>query len=148
MGTNTRRITGSRRPHPSSTLGVALALTFALASCGDGNDGPSPGPSPNPGPGTGSVAATITITASGASPRDVTVAPGSRVTFVNNDTVAHNMHSDPHPEHTNCPALEQIGFLAAGQSKTSGNLNTAGACGFHDHDMPTVASLRGTIRVQ
>lgn len=70
------------------------------------------------------------------------------MTFVNNDTRNHDMQSDPHPEHTDCPALAQVGFLSPGQSKTSGNLNTARACGFHDHNLPDVASLNGVIRVQ
>ena len=38
----------------------------------------------------------------GVSPRDITVAVGSRVTFVNNDSMPHDMASDPHPEHTLC----------------------------------------------
>lgn len=126
---------------PVAVLAAALA---AAAGCG----GDSGSPSPSPGPGTGTIAATITITAAGASPRDVTIAPGSRVTFVNNDTRNHDMQSDPHPEHTDCPAMAQVGFLTPGQSKTSGNFNTTRNCGFHDHNLPDVASLQGVIRVQ
>jgi plastocyanin len=129
------------RSIPLAVLAVALG---AAAGCG----GDSGSPSPSPGPGTGTIAATITITAAGASPRDVTIAPGSRVTFVNNDTRNHDMQSDPHPEHTDCPAMAQVGFLAPGQSKTSGNFNTTRTCGFHDHNLPEVASLQGAIRVQ
>jgi plastocyanin len=93
--------------------------------------------------------ATITITPTNAvSPNIVTVSPGSRVTFVNNDTRAHEMASDPHPEHSDCPELNQVGFLQAGQSRTSGNLNTVRTCGFHDHLDPFRAALRGTIRIQ
>ena len=47
------------------------------------------------------------------------------------------MTSDPHPEHTDCPELNQIGFLNTGQSRPSGNLNTARRCGIHDHSNPT-----------
>ena len=46
------------------------------------------------------------------------------------------MNSDPHPEHTDCPELNQIGFLNPGQSRQSGNLNTARRCGLHDHERP------------
>lgn len=91
----------------------------------------------------------MTITSSGVSPNTVTVSPGSRVTFVNNDNRSHNIASDPHPTHGSCPPIEQgVGFIQAGQSRTTGNLNTVGTCGYHDHDDPTNASLRGTIRIQ
>jgi plastocyanin len=94
------------------------------------------------------MTATITITAQGVSPREVTIAPGGRVTFVNNDTRPHEMNSDPHPEHTACPAINAVGFLSAGQTKTTDNLTTARTCGFHDHQQNTVTSLQGTIRIQ
>jgi plastocyanin len=78
----------------------------------------------------------------------VTISPGSRVTFVNNDTRAHDMASDPHPEHTACPAINDVGFLQPGQSRTTGNLNTPRSCGFHDHNQPSATSLQGTITIQ
>ena len=58
------------------------------------------------------------------------------------------MHSDPHPEHSNCPELNQWGFLTAGQQRTSGNLNTARTCGFHDHNLPQNTGLQGTVIIQ
>ena len=93
-------------------------------------------------------AAIITITSAGVSPRQVTVSRGSQVRFVNNDSQPHDMHSDPHPEHTDCPELDQVGFLTPGQSRQSGNLVTPGVCGFHDHGLPLVTSLQGTITIQ
>jgi len=45
----------------------------------------------------------VTITSSGVSPRSLTVTPGTQVTFVNNDSRSHNIASNPHPEHTDCP---------------------------------------------
>jgi plastocyanin len=128
------------------SLCVAMAIALAAVSCGGGDSGSTPSsPSPTPTPTTGT---TITITSSGASPRSVTVTAGSRVTFVNNDSSAHDMSSDPHPSHTNCPEINQVGFLTAGQSRQTGNLNTTRTCGFHDHNRPTDASLLGTIVIQ
>jgi plastocyanin len=121
---------------------VGMALLALAAACGDSPTGPSDGGN------TGPVGATVTITASGVSPSSVTVAPGSRVTFVNNDSRPHEPASDPHPTHGTCPPIDQIGSIAAGQSRTSGNLNTAGTCSYHDHLNDTNVSLRGTIRVQ
>jgi len=126
----------------------ALALALSLPACGGGSTPTAPsGGGGGGGGGTGTVAATITITASGTSPRDVTVAPGSRVTFVNNDTRPHDMASNPHPEHTDCREVT-VGFQQPGQSATTQNLNTVRSCGYHDHNQPDVTSLQGTIRIQ
>lgn len=132
-------------PRQLRTIGLAALLATAAASCGGGDDSPA---APSPGGGTGTVAATITITASGVSPSSVTVPVGSRVTFVNNDSRSHTPASDPHPTHGSCPPLDQVGTIQPGQSRTSGNLNTAGTCTYHDHDLPDTAGLRGTVRVQ
>ena len=94
------------------------------------------------------VTNTITIAAQGASPRNIQIAVGTRVRFINNDTRSHNMASDDHPEHTDCPELNQIGLLAPGQARESGNMNTVRTCGFHDHDNPGITSLTGTIAIR
>jgi hypothetical protein len=70
------------------------------------------------------------------------------VTFVNADTRPHDMESDPHPEHTDCPAVNQVGYLDPGQSRQSGNLTIARVCGFHDHLLADVSSLHGTITIR
>ena len=127
---------------------LLVLSAFVIPACGgDSNPGTNPSGGGGGGGTGGTVGATITITASGVSPQNVTVTVGSRVTFVNNDTRPHDMNSDPHPEHTDCRELN-VGFLQAGQSGTSQNLNTVRTCGFHDHNQPDVASLKGTIRIQ
>ena len=120
-----------------------LVLLTTAAACG-GSD-VTPGTTT---PGTTPPAATVTITSAGASPKTITVSPGSQVAFVNNDSVSHQMYSDPHPEHTDCPELDQVGFLAPGQQRQSGNLNTVRTCGFHDHGDPLNATLKGNIVIR
>jgi plastocyanin len=93
-------------------------------------------------------ALTFTITAAGVAPKSLTIGAGSQVTFVNNDVAAHEMYSDPHPEHTDCPELNQVGFLAPGQARQTGNLNTIRTCGFHDHFQPLNAFLQGSILIR
>jgi plastocyanin len=130
-----------------TSLAAALAAAFFAAGCG-GSDSTGPSSGGNNGGGGGSTTTTtITLTSSGASPRDITVAVGSRVTFINNDSQPHDMDSNPHPEHTDCPALN-VGFIAAGQQGVSQNLNTARTCGFHDHNQPSNTNFQGTIRIQ
>jgi plastocyanin len=82
------------------------------------------------------------------SPRSLTVPAGTRITFVNNDNRTHDMESDPHPEHTDCPAINQVGFMTPGQTKQTGNMNVVRSCGFHDHDQSDNRSLQGTIITQ
>jgi hypothetical protein len=70
------------------------------------------------------------------------------VLFINNDSAAHDMSSDPHPEHTDCVEINQVGFLTPGQQRQTGNLNTVRSCGFHDHNQPSNQALNGRITIQ
>jgi len=132
------------------------AAVMTTAACGGGGSGPtapSDGGGAGGGGGTGGgtvgSTATITIGADGrVSPSTVTITVGGRVTFVNNHNRNHDMASDPHPSHEDCPPMDQVGFLTPGQSRTSGNFNTARRCGFHDHNEPSNTGLFGTIVVQ
>lgn len=126
-------------------LVAAAAIALTSAACGGGSSDTPSSPTPTTG---GTSGATITITSSGVSPRTVTVSAGSRVTFVNNDSRAHDMASDPHPSHGDCPAINDVGFLQAGQSRQTGNLNTARTCRYHDHNRDSDTSLQGSIVVQ
>lgn len=122
---------------------VAIAaLAGVIMACSNSPSVPSPGDTPSVQTNT------ITITSSGASPRNVQIALGTRVLFVNNDSRSHNMTSDPHPSHTDCPDINQVGFLTTGQSRETGNFVTARTCGFHDHDMPSQGNLIGQIVIR
>jgi plastocyanin len=115
----------------------------AAAACG----GTSPSePTPPAGPGVETT--TITITSAGVNPAAIIVKPGAQVTFVNNDTRNHNMSSNPHPEHSDCQAINDVGVLVPGQSRQTGNLNTTRTCGYHDHDDSENNRWKGTIMIQ
>jgi plastocyanin len=130
---------------------LAVVTAAAVGACGGGSSSPtSPSPgggTPSPSPGSGNV---ITITSSGVSPKQLTVSPGTRVQFVNNDTTnpSHQMASDPHPDHTDCIEINQVGFITPGQTKETGNLNTVRACGYHDHNQPSDDRWRGQITIR
>jgi hypothetical protein len=119
------------------------ALTALLSGCG----GSTPS-SPSDGGGTPTPATTITLTSAGASPAAISVSQGTRVLFVNNDTRTREMFSDPHPEHTDCPELNQVGSLSPGQRRETGNLNTIRTCRYHDHNDPTNTRFQGRIVIQ
>ncbi len=129
---------------------AAGALAFVSTACGGSSTssgGTSPSPTQPPA-GGGTSAPTIAIANDAVSPRNLTVTLGSRVTFVNNDNQPHDMESDPHPVHTDCPEVNQVGILSPGQSRRTGPLNIARTCGYHDHNRDMVESLQGTITIQ
>jgi plastocyanin len=126
---------------------AVIAALVTIAACGSSPSSPS-----NPGPITGSPGpsgATITIGANGAvSPTQVQITAGQSVTFINNDSRTHDMSSDPHPSHTDCPQLNAAGGLSPGQTKLTNAFPAARTCGFHDHNSPDVAALTGRIVIQ
>jgi hypothetical protein len=124
---------------------VAAALAIA-AACGGSSSSTTTGPTGGCTPSTNPN--TIVIQNNQICPSTLTIALGGQLTIINNDSNVHEMDSDPHPEHTDCPAINQIDFLNPGQSRSSGNLTTARRCGFHDHGRPDTASLKGTITIQ
>lgn len=125
-----------------------LLLTILAAGCGSGSDNGGPPNNPSPPNSPPVATTTVTITAAGVNPKNIVVPLGSRVTFINNDVREHEMASDPHPEHGDCLPVNDVGFLAPGQNKQTGNLTTARTCGFHDHNRAEVTALQGSILVQ
>jgi hypothetical protein len=126
----------------------ALALTAALGlSCGGSSSG---GTAPSPTLTCSNLPNSTTFLYSNNTicPQTMTVSRGTRITVINNDSRAHEFNSDPHPEHTDCPELNQVGHLEPGQQRDSGNLNTARRCGFHDHTNPENRALQGAITIQ
>jgi plastocyanin len=118
---------------------LCALVPLLVVSCGDKPSPSSPTTNPN----------TITVSTSGiVSPKQLTVSPGSRVLFVNSHSQRHDMTSDPHPDHLDCQELNQVGLLNPGQSRETGNLVAVRSCGFHDHEDPNNANLRGTIIVR
>jgi hypothetical protein len=121
---------------------LAILLCVLAASCGGG------GSSAPTVPTTPSNPNTFTLTSSGVSPKIFTVAPGTRVLFVNNDSRRHDMTSDQHPDHLDCQEINSVGLLNPGQSRPTLNLIAVRTCGFHDHENPDNRALQGTIIIQ
>jgi hypothetical protein len=120
----------------------SLLLMMIAAGCGGGGGPTEPSPAPsNPN--------RITISASGAvSPTELIVAPGTRVLFINSHARRHDMTSDQHPDHMDCPEINQVGVLQPGQNRETGNLVSVRTCGFHDHENPDEPLLKGRIVIR
>jgi len=121
---------------------AALALAAAFSCGGSSSTAPSGTCTPSTNPNT------LVVMNNAVCPSAITVARGGQVTIINQDSTSHDMTSDPHPEHTDCPELNAIGFLNPGQTRSSNNLNTARRCGMHDHINPNSTALRATITIQ
>jgi plastocyanin len=121
---------------------AGLAFLAVLGACGGSSTPAGPGaPVPtNP--------FRFTITTAGVSPKELTVSPGTRVLFINNDSRRRNMTSDPHPEHNDCLEINDVGLLNVGQFRETGNLVVVRTCGFHDHDDPDNNNVRGRIIIR
>jgi plastocyanin len=130
---------------------AVLVLVVASGACG-GNSNPS-APTPPSGGGGGGGGGTgsgtvFTLTSAGVDPKELTISPGTRVQFVNNDSRNHEMNSDPHPTHGDCPEIDAVGFLTPGQSRETGTFNTARTCSFHDHNLFPQSQWMGRIIVR
>jgi plastocyanin len=121
---------------------LLAAIAMTALDCGS-----SPS-SPSGGGGNPTSATTITLTSAGVNPTTINVPQGSRVLFTNNDNRQHEMTSDPHPDHTDCPELNQVGFINPGQQRETGNLNTVRTCRYHDHNDPNNTRFQGRIVIQ
>lgn len=114
--------------------------TVSSATSPDADPGPPPSIPTTEG-------ATLKLSIDGVFPKQVRVYQGTRVTFVNQDSSNHEIQSDPLHIHSDCPALNTVGFIVPGQSRPSDPFPVARPCGFHDHTREGDASFYGTVFV-
>jgi len=138
-------ITATTPPHGAGGVDVVVTNSDGLSGRLNGGFTYAAPPAPPPPP---PAVVVITITTAGTSPSDVTIAPGTRLRFVNNDTLPHTITSDPHPSHTQCPEINQVGLLLPNQSRETSAFAIRGACGYHDHNDPDDPRWTGTIQIR
>lgn len=73
---------------------------------------------------------------------------GSRLTFVNQDNVPHDIQSNPPHIHTDCPEIGGAGFLIPGQTKSTASLDRLVTCGFHDHHHEDDPRFSGRVSIE
>jgi hypothetical protein len=73
---------------------------------------------------------------------------GGRLTFVNQDAVAHDIQSGPPHIHTDCPEIGGAGFLLPGQTRSTDPLDRLVSCTFHDHHYETDPRFSGRVTVE
>jgi plastocyanin len=131
---------GRRCMRNAAWRAVVLCATAAIAgACGGSSSTPTT-------PSTNSP--TVTFSSTGISPVEVRIASGGTVTFLNGDSRPHAVSSDPITIHTDCPAINDVGTLNPGQSRSTGVLTIRRTCGFHDHTNETDTRWQGRIIVE
>ena len=88
----------------------------------------------------------MALTATGPNPQTLHVFVGRKASIVNQDSRPRTIFSDPHPSHTRCSGLLNLGTLAPGERRDLDNL-PIDACFFHDEDDPTNNAFRGLVLV-
>lgn len=86
----------------------------------------------------------VNIESSGFLPKDITIRTGESVTWVNIDTVNHQVKSAVHPAHLLYPPLNTVDLLKTGEKKSLA-FPQAGTYKYHDHLNPT---LTGSVTVE
>ena len=117
----------------------AVSMAVWLDGCGSSPTSPSDTTTP-----------TITITDAGVSPAQLRISVGDRVLIINNGQSIHELQSDEHDVHLDCPPMNQPGVLnPGGGSGFTDAFTLAGTCGFHDHRNPPPggASFQGFVLV-
>ena len=136
---------------PVLRLVVFVVMLMITARCSGGSSPAAPTPPPSaaaPTPPVTPAAPTVTITSTGMTPLEITIDVGQRVTFVNNDTRAHDLVGGVDPNNPDCPEITQAGFLTPGQSRDTGVFTTARRCEYHDHTMLSVPAFQGRIIIR
>ena len=127
----------------SAAAAVAFAAVAGLtAACGSSSA--NMGPSTSATCTASSTSTTITISNNAVCPQNITVPRGTQVTFVNSDSRTHEMNSDPHPTHEDCPEINAVGNLVAGQSRQTeqpGHRQTMRLSRSHPFDVKSAAGI-------
>lgn len=132
-------------------LFVLSIVTAMAVGCSGGTASPAaPTPPPSAGvpPTTRPGPPTVTITPTGMTPLEIAINVGQRVTFINNDSRAHDLVGGVDPNNPDCPEITQAGFLTPGQSRDTGVFTAARRCEYHDHTMLSVPAFQGRIIIR
>lgn len=79
---------------------------------------------------------------------DLRVVQGGQLIFINNDDTPHDILSDPPHLHTDCPEVNNAGYLVPGQARGTLPLNRIMTCGFHDHTREGQTPFTGTVTIE
>lgn len=88
--------------------------------------------------------AQVTINSTGFLPQTLLIKKGTQVTWINTDKKSHQVVSDPHPVHSQLPALNETKPITS-NSSYSYIFSTSGTFTYHDEQNPL--KFKGTVVV-
>ena len=106
-----------------------MAATIVVSSLPVVSCGSSTPTSPSDGPHT--LVSTVMLESSGLNPREITIAVGERVSFMNHDTVAHTVAGGSGPAQPDCPEINAVGVLAPFEIRPTAVFSAARTCDYH-----------------
>jgi hypothetical protein len=119
-------------------VSIGLGL-LALTACTMRPSDTPPSPEPTP-----LVEPVVSIGATGVTPQILHILGDTGITFINRDTRAHEIRSDPHPGHTEC-ALMNLGPIPGGSSRETVKIVSGQGCGYHVEGDPASRSFQGFV---
>ena len=102
-----------------------VAAVLPAVACGS-----SPA-SPSPSGQTHTLVSTVMLESSGLNPREITVAVGEQVSFMNHDTVAHTVAGGSAPSQPDCAEISAVGVLAPFEIRPTAVFSSAKTCDYH-----------------
>lgn len=145
-----RRLTGRRTStvRRLPLLVGAVAIVLLLAACGTGGESAPEAGARAVSPAAGSGAAAVTIQRFRFMPQRIEVAPGTTLTFTNQDEVLHTVTAGT-PEDFRPQAFDgQLDGVGAGEATFELTLKEPGTYRFVCTRHPEVPGMTGTIVVQ
>ncbi len=85
----------------------------------------------------------VLITPQGFTPAEITVKPGTKVIWTNDDTAIHQIYANPHPTGKSLPSLKSA--ILNNKQTYEYTFTKTGTYGYHDQLNPTT---NGTINVK
>ena len=114
----------------SASLGVgaiaAMLLMPMTASCG--STAPT---SPTASGGTHTALSTVMLESTGPNPREITIAVGESVSFMNHDAVPHTVAGGASQSQPACSEINAVGVLGPAEIRPTAPFLTPKACDYH-----------------
>jgi plastocyanin len=110
---------------PVGAMAAAIIATMAV-SCG--SQTPT---SPAPSGQVHTVISTVMLESTGPNPREITIAVGETVSFMNHENVPYTVAGGAGPAQSGCPEIAAVGLLSPGEIRPTAPFSMAKTCDYH-----------------
>src|SRR5688500_5038777 len=111
----------------STSVAIAAAILAAMAvSCGSRTP-----TAPAGGVQVHTIIATVMLESTGPNPREMTIAVGETVSFMNHEGVPYTVDGGASPSQSACEEIKAVGLLRPGEIRPTAPFSTAKTCDYH-----------------